>query len=197
LLSRQPQPHYRGDDRERITRARQAAEALFTPRRQVAEPSVSDSLPSADQPVRKPRVLGISSPAPARLEEVEAPVAPEPQTPEIPRSKFVRIRSLVKYGHDRFPGRQGLRGCRRARSSAFSGRPDGAGGLSRRLRLASPLVKKSAAWGTWRFRVSNPSRAAWCTTTLRNGRETALLRVQNVGRVAEFRGRRCSTYSTR
>jgi hypothetical protein len=91
LLSREPQPHSRDDHRERITRARQAAEALFTPRRQVAEPSVSDSLPSADQPVRKPRVLGISSPAPLRLEEVKAPVAPEPQrAPEIPRSKFAR-----------------------------------------------------------------------------------------------------------
>jgi hypothetical protein len=99
LLSRQPQPHPGGDDRERITRARQAAEALFTPRPQVVERSAADSLPSTDQPVRKPRVLGISSPAPARLEEIKAPVAPEPQaTPEIPRSKFARIRSLIKYG---------------------------------------------------------------------------------------------------
>ena len=98
LLSRQPHSHPRGDDRERITRARQAAEALFTPRRQVAEPSASDSLP-ADQSVRKPRVLGISSLAPVRLDEVKAPVAPEPETtPEIPRSKFARIRSLIKYG---------------------------------------------------------------------------------------------------
>jgi hypothetical protein len=49
--------------------------------------------------VRKPRVLGISSPAPVRLDEVKAPVAPEPEmTSEIPRSKFARIRSLVKYG---------------------------------------------------------------------------------------------------
>jgi hypothetical protein len=49
--------------------------------------------------VRKPRVLGISSPAPARLDEVKAAVAPEPQTmPEIPRTKFACIRSLVKYG---------------------------------------------------------------------------------------------------
>jgi hypothetical protein len=99
LLSRQPQPHPSGDDRERIMRARQAAEALFTPRPQVAEPLAADSLPPTDQPVRKPRVLGISSSAPARLGELEAPVAPEPQTtPEIPRSKFARIRSLVKYG---------------------------------------------------------------------------------------------------
>ena len=59
---------------------------------------MSDSLP-ADQPVRRPRVLEISSPAAARPVEVEAPVAPEPQTtPEVPRSKFARIRSLVKYG---------------------------------------------------------------------------------------------------
>ncbi|HEV2099029.1 MAG TPA: hypothetical protein VGR45_08905 [Stellaceae bacterium] len=99
LLSRQPQPHRGGDDRERITRARQAAEALFAPRPQIAELSAADSLPSTDQPVRKPRVLGISSPAPARLEGVKAPVASKPQTtPEIPRSKFARIRSLIKYG---------------------------------------------------------------------------------------------------
>jgi hypothetical protein len=99
LLNRQQQPHPRGDDGERVTRARQAAEALFAPKRQVADPSVSDSLSSADQPARKPRVLGISSPAPVRLEEVKAPVAPESQTTrEIPRSKFARIRGLVKYG---------------------------------------------------------------------------------------------------
>ena len=99
MLSRQQQPHPRGDDGERVTRARQAAEALFAPKIQVAEPSVSDSLSSADQPARKPRVLGISSPVPVRLEEVKAPVAPESLTTrEIPRSKFARIRGLVKYG---------------------------------------------------------------------------------------------------
>ncbi len=98
MLSRQPQPHPGGDDRERITRARQAAEALFTPRRQVAEPSASGSLP-ADRSVRQPRVLGIRAPAPVRLDEVKASVAPKPEmTPEIPRSKFARIRSLIKYG---------------------------------------------------------------------------------------------------
>jgi hypothetical protein len=44
-------------------------------------------------------VLGISSPAPVRLDEIKAPVAPEPETTsEIPRSKFARIRSLIKYG---------------------------------------------------------------------------------------------------
>ena len=44
-------------------------------------------------------MLGISSPVPVRLEEVKAPVAPESLTTrEIPRSKFARIRGLVKYG---------------------------------------------------------------------------------------------------
>jgi hypothetical protein len=99
LLSRQQQPHSRGDDGERVTRARHAAEALFAPKRQVVEPSVSASLSSADQPARKPRVLGISSPVPVRLEGIKAPVAPESQTTrEIPRSKFARIRGLAKYG---------------------------------------------------------------------------------------------------
>ena len=61
MLSQWQQPYPRGDDRERTTRARQAAEALFTPKRQITEQSVSDSLPSADQSARKPRVLAISS----------------------------------------------------------------------------------------------------------------------------------------
>ncbi len=96
MLSQQPDP--RGDDRERINRARQTAEALFTPKRQATEQLVSGSQ-QADQSARKPRVLGISPPAPNRLAEVKAPVSPEPQTTrEVPRSQFPRIRSWVKYG---------------------------------------------------------------------------------------------------
>jgi hypothetical protein len=99
VLNRRQPPQPRGDDRERITRARQAAEALFTPKRQVTEQSISDSLPSADLSARKPRVLGISAVAPVGHEEVEAPNGSEQQTmPEIPRSQFARIRALVKYG---------------------------------------------------------------------------------------------------
>jgi hypothetical protein len=48
---RQQQHDPRGGDRERITSARQAAEALFTPK--PAEP-VSDPAPSAEHPARKP-----------------------------------------------------------------------------------------------------------------------------------------------
>jgi len=97
LLSRQ-HPHPRGDDRERITRARQAAEALFTPKRQITQQSVSDS-PPTEQSARKPRVLATSPTMPIRHEEVEAPAGSEQQTaPVIPKSQFARIRALVKYG---------------------------------------------------------------------------------------------------
>jgi hypothetical protein len=93
LLSRGQQPHPRGDDYERITRARQAAEALFTAKPPVSRPSVADT-PPIDQAARKPRVLGIVPTAPA-----QEPVRPEQRTPSaIPRSQFARIRALVKYG---------------------------------------------------------------------------------------------------
>jgi len=93
LPNHRQQPHHpRGDDRERIASARQAAEALFTPKRQPVEPSVSDPAPSAARPARKPRVLAILSPAPVRSKEVAAPVNPEPRTTrQIPR--YARIES--------------------------------------------------------------------------------------------------------
>jgi hypothetical protein len=93
-------PHHpHGDDRERITGARQAAEALFTPKRQPVEPSVSESVRSAERSARKPRVLAILSPAPVRDEEVAAPVNPEPQTTrQVLRSQHARIRTCVQYG---------------------------------------------------------------------------------------------------
>ena len=97
LNHRQQRHHPRGDDRERIASARQAAEALFTPK--PVEPSISDPAPSAERPARKPRVLAILSPAPVRTEEVAAPVDPEPRTTrQIPRSHHARIRTWVDYG---------------------------------------------------------------------------------------------------
>jgi hypothetical protein len=100
LLNHGHQQHPpRGDDRERITSARQAAEALFTPKRQPVEPSASDPAPSAERPARKPRVLPMLSPAPVRDEEVAAPVNPEPRTTrQIPRSHHARIQTWVNYG---------------------------------------------------------------------------------------------------
>jgi hypothetical protein len=99
LNHRQQQEPPHGDHRERITSARQAAEALFTPKPRAAEPLASDPAPSAERPARKPRVLSILSPAPVRDEEVAAPVDPEPRTTrEIPRSHHARIRTWVQYG---------------------------------------------------------------------------------------------------
>jgi hypothetical protein len=101
LLSRPQQLKPRGDDLEQITRARQAAEALFTSKPPpVSMPTIPASPTMTERSTRKPRVLPIlSSAAPVRHEERETPAAPEPQTTrEIPRSQFVRIRTLVKYG---------------------------------------------------------------------------------------------------
>jgi hypothetical protein len=91
--------HPRGDDRERITRARQAAEALFTPRPQLTEQSVPESLEAADHPVRKPRILAISPATSIGREVVETPVSLKRQTGRgIPVSQFERIRTWIKYG---------------------------------------------------------------------------------------------------
>jgi hypothetical protein len=99
VLNRWEKSNPRDDDRERVARARQTAEALFAPKLQVAEPTVSGSLPPADPPARKPRVLGISSPAAAPHEVVEPPISADQRImPEVPASQFVRIRSWVKYG---------------------------------------------------------------------------------------------------
>jgi len=97
LSTRQHQPQ-RGDDRERISKTRQAAEALFTSKSPVNGPSDPDS-PTADQSARKPRVLAIAPVASVRREDTETPVIPEPQaTHAIGQSEFARVRTLVKYG---------------------------------------------------------------------------------------------------
>jgi hypothetical protein len=81
------------DDRERMTRARQAAEALFTPKPPTTEKT------SIDQPVRQPRVLE-TAPPPVQREVTEAAVSPKPPmlSAAIPAAHFARIRSWVKYG---------------------------------------------------------------------------------------------------
>jgi hypothetical protein len=100
LLNSQEQQHsIRGDDRERMTSARQAAEALFTPKRQVTEQPVPDSVPPAEPSARKPRILSALPPAPVRREQGEAPtISEERMTTEIPRSQFARIRVWAEYG---------------------------------------------------------------------------------------------------
>ena len=78
-------------------RARQATEALFTPKQDIAEQPV----PSAAQEPksRKPRVLPILASALICQEVADASVSPEsPITPEIPIKKAAHLRTLVKYG---------------------------------------------------------------------------------------------------
>jgi len=99
LPSQGQQPRPRGDDRERTTRARQAAEALFTSKPPISTPTVPADAP-ADPAARKPRVLQmISPPALVGLEAAASPIGPKQRImSEIPRSQFARIRTWVKYG---------------------------------------------------------------------------------------------------
>jgi hypothetical protein len=76
------------DGHDRINRAREAAEALFRPKRQTAQPAAADPQPPADPAARKPRILTSAAPA-----------EPEPaMSTAIPASQFSRIRAWVKYG---------------------------------------------------------------------------------------------------
>jgi hypothetical protein len=95
LLSRQEHSYSRRDDRERITRARQAAEALFAAKPPVSVPSVADA--AADQSPRKPRVLRVTSPPSTDVAEVKASLEPA-STPPISPAHFARIRTWMRYG---------------------------------------------------------------------------------------------------
>ena len=55
------QHHFRGDDRQQITRAREAAEALFRPKRQLIEPSAPGTPPAA---VSLPRNVAVAAASP-------------------------------------------------------------------------------------------------------------------------------------
>jgi hypothetical protein len=100
LLSSQKHQHSaRSDDPEQKTSTRRAAEALFTPKRQVTEQPVPASVLPAEPSARKPRILRAVTPAPVRCEQAEAPASSEQQmTTEIPSSQFARIRRWVAYG---------------------------------------------------------------------------------------------------
>ncbi|MGA8611859.1 MAG: hypothetical protein WB760_09130 [Xanthobacteraceae bacterium] len=98
LLTRQQHPHPRGDNREQIVRARQAAEALFTSKSPETRHAVPDTAPPGP-PTRKLRMLQIIAPPAERGEEVKAAATSEPQpTREVSKSDFSRIRTWVKYG---------------------------------------------------------------------------------------------------
>ena len=86
------------DDRQQTTRAREAAEALFAPKRPIPRALAIKSSSPAEASARKPRILSIS-PSPLPDEKVEPAIrlAP-PVTPAIPNSEVARIRIWLKYG---------------------------------------------------------------------------------------------------
>lgn len=101
-------------DRERISRARQAAEELFKPKRQAAPAATvlgpSTARSEADQPARRPpRIIMVPPLVPIEAPKIEAPAKPARQQRlparrerlEIPESQFGRIRALVNYGMTR------------------------------------------------------------------------------------------------
>ncbi len=102
------------DDRERINRARQAAEDLFQPRRQATHLDPSASTPNAqpaDSPPRRPpRVFMIAPVRPMNASKAETPTEPKPvqrkaairrEAREIPASQIGRVRTLTNYGMTR------------------------------------------------------------------------------------------------
>ena len=80
--------------------AHQAAEALFSPKRQMAEPSTLATGFAPDQTARRPRILSASSAQPNRPGETNGAVAPVPPKPreQIPATHAARVRTWLKRG---------------------------------------------------------------------------------------------------
>lgn len=89
-----------------VDRARQAAEALFAPKRPIVNPAVSDDTGSAQQQhSRKPRVLSaVTVMQPLTQLPSEEPTTSQlrhkPRRPckRVPASHVARLRTWVKYG---------------------------------------------------------------------------------------------------
>jgi hypothetical protein len=105
------QPTNAHDDRAQVTKAREAAEALFTPKKQAdhtAAPTpdpVSRSL--VEQPVpRIPRIIAIPATMPVSDETVAPPSGPRLTSRrevsrariEVPVAQHDRVRTLAQYG---------------------------------------------------------------------------------------------------
>ena len=88
--------------REDNNRARQAAEALFAPKRSNADPSTAEDIGSAQQHSRKPRVLSaVTAMTQPRHEEPTKPPLrhkPRRQRKRVPVSQIARLRTWVNYG---------------------------------------------------------------------------------------------------
>jgi hypothetical protein len=78
------------NDYNEISRARQAAEALFAQKHHVTEPSTPANVLSTDQTARKPRILSAVRVPPTRVESR--------RRDPIPASHLASIRTWLKYG---------------------------------------------------------------------------------------------------
>jgi hypothetical protein len=95
----QQQDHDRGGDHGQITNARQAAEALFAPKRQPFKQLDQQVAPPTGSSVRRPRVLTISPTVDSHHQELEAPISPKRRVKaKISKSQFPRIRAWLRYG---------------------------------------------------------------------------------------------------
>jgi hypothetical protein len=90
----------RQNDEPEIKRARQAAEALFAPKRLVTEPAGPVSTPSGDQEARKPRILRALGVQPTRAEEPQFPPIRQSRrsTRQLAARNLPRVRTWLKYG---------------------------------------------------------------------------------------------------
>jgi len=90
----------RQNDEPEIKRVRQAAEALFAPKRLVTEPAGPVSTPSGDQEARKPRILRALGVQPTRAEEPQFPPIRQSRrsTRQLAARNLPRVRTWLKYG---------------------------------------------------------------------------------------------------
>jgi hypothetical protein len=99
------------DDREQINKAREAAEALFAPKKQLERMEAPTSTPSSplqiEQPaLRAPRIIAIPSTMPVAEEIVGPSTDPKPKSRrelrmrrvKVPATQHDRVRTLARYG---------------------------------------------------------------------------------------------------
>jgi hypothetical protein len=102
------------NDRERVNRARQAAEDLFKPTQQNTVADLPTSAPNAaataeQRPRRQPRIFAVPAQVP-KSAQVELPVEPKRirrqtttrrESGAVPTSQMGRVRALTRYGMTR------------------------------------------------------------------------------------------------
>ena len=154
LLSRPRQPRARGDHRERIDRARQAAEALFRSKPSVREllaPEISNAARSAiGAQTARARNKPFGGAGPSRCGRSGDRL----RAGDDARDTAVAIHThphLGKARHKGCPSCRGLRRCRRRHRTDYPVTLAGRFGP----RSASPVKIESATWGTWRFHLKS------------------------------------------